>query len=204
MTNRTPIIAGNWKMHNTLAESADLITALTKAGNKNNVEIIVAPSYTSLAKVAELAKGSEIQVAAQDVHWEDKGAFTSAVSPVQAKDAGAALTLIGHSERRSVFGDTDEILNKKVAKKQRRVKGLNFTLLCFLVLFAVFLFNVLLVLCNLALTNMGKAVVLVVLTVVETHTLAVFRHAHRDDLVDEPVAEVANRKCIDNYNCHGN
>lgn len=119
MTNRTPIIAGNWKMHNTLAESAALITALTKAGNKNNVEIIVAPSYTSLAKVAELAKGSEIQVAAQDVHWEDKGAFTSAVSPVQAKDAGATLTLIGHSERRSVFGDTDEILNKKVAAALR-------------------------------------------------------------------------------------
>ena len=119
MTNRTPIIAGNWKMHNTLAESADLITALTKAGNKNHVEIIVAPSYTSLAKVAELAKGSEIQIAAQDVHWEDKGAFTSAVSPLQAKDAGAALTLVGHSERRSVFGDTDEILNKKVAAALR-------------------------------------------------------------------------------------
>ena len=119
MTERTPIIAGNWKMHNTLAESAALITALTKAGNKNHVEIIVAPSYTSLAKVAELANGSEIKVAAQDVHWEDKGAFTSAVSPVQAKDAGATHTLIGHSERRSVFSDTDEILNKKVAAALR-------------------------------------------------------------------------------------
>lgn len=119
MTERTPIIAGNWKMHNTLAESAALITALTKAGNKNHVEIIVAPSYTSLAKVAELANGSEIKVAAQDVHWEDKGAFTSAVSPVQAKDAGATHTLIGHSECRSVFGDTDEILNKKVAAALR-------------------------------------------------------------------------------------
>ena len=119
MTERTPIIAGNWKMHNTLAESAALITALTKAGNKNHVEIIVAPSYTSLAKVAELANGPEIKVAAQDVHWEDKGAFTSAVSPVQAKDAGATHTLIGHSERRSVFGDTDEILNKKVAAALR-------------------------------------------------------------------------------------
>ena len=119
MNKRTPIIAGNWKMHNTLAESAALISALTQAGNKNQVEIIVAPSYTSLAKVAELAKGSEIQVAAQDVHWEDKGAFTSAVSPVQAKDAGATHTLIGHSERRSVFGDTDEILNKKVAAALR-------------------------------------------------------------------------------------
>lgn len=119
MTKRTPIIAGNWKMHNTLAESAALIEALKTAGNKNNAEIIVAPSFTSLAKVAELAKGSHIQVSAQDVHWEDKGAFTSAVSPVQAKDAGATHTILGHSERRSVFGDTDEILNKKVAAALR-------------------------------------------------------------------------------------
>lgn len=116
---RTPIIAGNWKMHNTLAESTALIEALKKAANKNNAEVIVAPSFTSLAKVAELAKGSVLQVAAQDVHWEDKGAFTSAVSPVQAKDAGATHTILGHSERRSVFGDTDEILNKKVAAALR-------------------------------------------------------------------------------------
>ncbi len=119
MTKRTPVIAGNWKMHNTLAESAALVEALEKADNKNNAEVIVAPSFTSLAKVAELAKGSHIQVACQDVHWEDKGAFTSAVSPVQAKDAGATLTILGHSERRSVFGDTDEILNKKLAAALR-------------------------------------------------------------------------------------
>lgn len=119
MTKRTPIIAGNWKMHNTLAESAALIEALKKAENKNHAEIIVAPSYTSLAEVARLAKGSQLEVAAQDVHWEDKGAFTSAVSPVQAKDAGATHTILGHSERRSVFGDTDEILNKKVAAALR-------------------------------------------------------------------------------------
>ncbi len=119
MTKRTPIIAGNWKMHNTLAESAALIEALKKVENKNNAEVIVAPTFTSLAKVAELAKGSHIQVSAQDIHWEDKGAFTSAVSPVQAKDAGATHTILGHSERRSVFGDTDEILNKKVAAALR-------------------------------------------------------------------------------------
>lgn len=119
MTNRTPIIAGNWKMHNTIAEAAALVSALAKAENKNNAEIIVAPSYTALHIVTRLTKDTPIQVAAQDVHWEDKGAFTSAVSPVQAKDAGATLTLIGHSERRSVFGDTDEILNKKVAAAMR-------------------------------------------------------------------------------------
>jgi len=119
MTKRTPIIAGNWKMHNTLAEAQALVGALAKAGNKNHAEIILAPSYTALALAAQTAKGTELQIAAQDVHWEDKGAFTSAVSPVQAKDAGATLTLIGHSERRSVFGDSDEILNKKVAAAMR-------------------------------------------------------------------------------------
>ena len=103
-------------MHNTIAEAAALVSALAKVENKNNAEIIVAPSYTSLHIVTRLTKDTPIQVAAQDIHWEDKGAFTSAVSPVQAKDAGATLTIIGHSERRSVFGDTDEILNKKVYK----------------------------------------------------------------------------------------
>ena len=98
-------------MHNTIAQTTELVNALKGAGNKNNAEIIIAPSYTALAVAAHTAKGSEIKIAAQDVHWEDKGAFTSAVSPVQAKDAGATHTIIGHSERRSVFGDTDEILN---------------------------------------------------------------------------------------------
>lgn len=119
MTSRTPIIAGNWKMHNTIAQAAELVTALAKVENKNNAEIIVAPSYPSLNIATRLLKDTPIQVAAQDVHWEDKGAFTSAVSAGQAKDAGATLTLIGHSERRSVFGDTDEILNKKVAAALR-------------------------------------------------------------------------------------
>jgi len=119
MTKRTPIIAGNWKMHNTITEAAALVTAIAKAGNKNNAEIIVAPSYTALHIATRLTKDTGIQVAAQDIHWEDKGAFTSAVSPVQAKDAGATITLIGHSERRSVFGDTNEILNKKVAAALR-------------------------------------------------------------------------------------
>ncbi len=117
--SRTPIIAGNWKMNNNIAEASALVEALVKAENKNGAEVIIAPSYTALAVSAHLAKNSHIKIAAQDVHWEDKGAFTSAVSPVQAKDAGATHTIIGHSERRSVFGDTDEILNKKVAAALR-------------------------------------------------------------------------------------
>ncbi|WP_428898524.1 triosephosphate isomerase (TIM) [Parelusimicrobium proximum] len=116
MTKRSPFMAGNWKMHNTIAESAALAKAIKEnVKNKNNASVMVAPSFTALAAVAAELKGSNILVAAQDTHWEDKGAFTSAVSPVQIKDAGATHVIIGHSERRSVFGDTNEILNKKMA-----------------------------------------------------------------------------------------
>ncbi|MCL2888321.1 MAG: triose-phosphate isomerase [Elusimicrobia bacterium] len=113
---RKPFIAGNWKMHNTIAESTALAAAIAKSKeNKNQADILVAPSYTSLASVAQTVKGTKILVAAQDVHFEEKGAFTSAVSPSQIKDAGATHVIIGHSERRSLFGDTDGILNKKLA-----------------------------------------------------------------------------------------
>ncbi|ACC97716.1 Glycolysis [Elusimicrobium minutum Pei191] len=116
MTKRIPFISGNWKMHNTIAESKALAKAIADCKeNKNNADIMIAPSYTSLAAVAEAVKGSKVAVAAQDVHFEEKGAFTSAVAPSQIKDAGASHVIIGHSERRSLFGDTDAILNKKVA-----------------------------------------------------------------------------------------
>ncbi|WP_424245159.1 triosephosphate isomerase [Elusimicrobium posterum] len=115
MTKRTPFISGNWKMHNTIAESVALATAIAQSKeNKQNADIMIAPSYTSLAAVCQAVKGSNVKVAAQDLHYEEKGAFTSAVSPSQVKDTGATHVIIGHSERRSIFGDTDEILNKKV------------------------------------------------------------------------------------------
>ncbi|MFA6584283.1 MAG: triose-phosphate isomerase [Elusimicrobiaceae bacterium] len=113
---RKALIAGNWKMYNTVGEALDLLTALKKGVNPDTrAEVMVAPSYTALAVAAEVLKDSGIILAAQDTHWEDKGAFTSAVSPVQIKDAGCSYVIIGHSERRSVFGDTDEIINKKIA-----------------------------------------------------------------------------------------
>lgn len=113
---RKPFIAGNWKMFNTLKESVDLVKAIEK-GIEGGVEaeVMVAPSYTSLAVVATALSGSKIIVSAQDNHWEDSGAFTSAVSAPQIKDSGATHSIIGHSERRSVFGDTDEIINKKIS-----------------------------------------------------------------------------------------
>lgn len=112
---RKPFIAGNWKMHNTVEESVNLIEGLKAAKNKNNADIMVAPSFTSLAAVVKAAQGTGFKVAAQDCFYEDKGAFTSQVSPVQVKGTGATYVILGHSERRSLFGDTNEVLNKKVA-----------------------------------------------------------------------------------------
>lgn len=112
--SRKPFIAGNWKMHNTVAQSKELAQALKKALNKNNADIMIAPSFTSLYAVAEVLKGSNIILAAQDCHFEEKGAFTSQIAPSQVLDTGATYVIIGHSERRSLFGDTNEILNKKV------------------------------------------------------------------------------------------
>ena len=113
--SRKPFIAGNWKMHNTVEESVNLIEGLKAAKNKNNADIMVAPSFTSLNAVVKAAQGTGFKVAAQDCFYEDKGAFTSQVSPVQVKGAGATHVILGHSERRSLFGDTNEVLNKKVA-----------------------------------------------------------------------------------------
>lgn len=113
--SRKPFIAGNWKMHNTVEESVNLIEGLKAAKNKNNADIMVAPSFTSLNAVVKAAEGTGFIVAAQDCFYEDKGAFTSQVSPVQVKGAGATHVILGHSERRSLFGDTNEVLNKKVA-----------------------------------------------------------------------------------------
>jgi triosephosphate isomerase len=112
--SRKPFIAGNWKMHNTIAESVALATALKQAQNKNNADIMIAPVFTSLNAVAKAVEGSGIIVSAQDCFFEEKGAFTSQIAPSQVKDTGATHVILGHSERRSLFGDTNEILNKKL------------------------------------------------------------------------------------------
>jgi len=112
--SRKPFIAGNWKMHNTVAESETLVKALAKAPNKNNADIMIAPSFTSLYPVSQIIKGKGIILAAQDCYFEEKGAFTSQVSPSQVIGAGATCVILGHSERRKLFGDNNEILNKKV------------------------------------------------------------------------------------------
>jgi triosephosphate isomerase len=111
---RTPMIAGNWKLHKNLEESSALVAELIPAvaGNQS-VEIIVAPVYTALCKVAEKIAGSNIKLSAQNCYPEPQGAFTGEVSPALLKDVGCQYVIIGHSERRQLFGETDELVNRK-------------------------------------------------------------------------------------------
>jgi triosephosphate isomerase len=113
---RTPFIAGNWKMFKTVQEAVFFVKELKSAvKDVKGVEIVVAPTFTALHAVAEALRNSNIGVAAQDVYWEKEGAFTGEVSPAMVKEAGAEYVIIGHSERRRLFGETDVMVNRKVA-----------------------------------------------------------------------------------------
>lgn len=112
---RKPIIAGNWKMHNTMAAGKQLVEALAPlVKDAADVEVIVCPAFTALAAVKEAARGTNIKVGAQNVHWEAKGAFTGEISAEMLQEIGADYVIIGHSERRQYFGETDETVNKRV------------------------------------------------------------------------------------------
>lgn len=112
---RKPVIAGNWKLYKTNIEAADLITKLIPEVNKNrDVEIVVAPVFTALTSVKQAIADSNIMLAGQDCFWEEEGAFTGEVSPSLLLDAGCSHVIIGHSERRQYFGETDETVNKKI------------------------------------------------------------------------------------------
>ena len=112
---RKPIIAGNWKMYKTIPEARELVTGIKeKLKATGQVEVVVCPPFTALAPVAEVLKGSGIGLGAQDLFWEEEGAYTGEVSPVMLRDLGCQYVIIGHSERRQYFGETDETVNKKV------------------------------------------------------------------------------------------
>ncbi len=111
---RKPMIAGNWKLHKTLEESSNLVSELILGvADNSNVEIVVAPVYTSLGKVAETIAGSNIKLAAQNCYPEPQGAFTGEVSPLLLKDVGCQYVIIGHSERRQLFGESNKLINSK-------------------------------------------------------------------------------------------
>jgi triosephosphate isomerase len=112
---RPPYIAGNWKMFKTVAEASAFVTDLRAAvKGASGVQIVVGPPFTAIHAAAQAARGSNIEVAAQDLYWEKQGAFTGEISAGMIKEAGAEYVIIGHSERRTLFGETDVNVNRKV------------------------------------------------------------------------------------------
>jgi triosephosphate isomerase (TIM) len=113
-TRARPFFCGNWKLFGTLAESVALATGVRDGvASVKGADVAVAPGFVALATVAERLRGSSVGVASQDCHWETKGAFTGEVAAAQLLDAGARYTIVGHSERRQLFGETDESVAKK-------------------------------------------------------------------------------------------
>jgi triosephosphate isomerase len=112
---RTPLIAGNWKMHCTRAEAQSLVAALIPLIlDAPGREIVVAPPFTALEAVGRAITGTPIRLAAQNLHWEPKGAFTGEVSAAMLRDVGCAAVIIGHSERRQYFAETDDGVSRKI------------------------------------------------------------------------------------------
>jgi triosephosphate isomerase len=112
---RRPFIAGNWKMHKTAAEASALATEVAAScRGLDDIDIAIAPPFTALGAVKKALEGTSIALGAQNMHWEDKGAFTGEVSPPMLRDAGCRYVILGHSERRQYFGETDENVNRKV------------------------------------------------------------------------------------------
>ena len=112
---RRPIIASNWKLHNTGSQGVALVQELAKLTvGADNVDIVVCPTFTALAPVATALNGTNIHLGAQNMHWEKKGAFTGEITAEMLKDVCCEYVIIGHSERRQYFAETDETVNKKV------------------------------------------------------------------------------------------
>ncbi|RMD59452.1 MAG: triose-phosphate isomerase, partial [Nitrospirae bacterium] len=120
-------IAANWKMHKTIGETEEYIKSfLPMVKDVEDVEILLAPTYTSLMAASALLKDSNVKLGAQNMHWEDKGAYTGEISPIMLLDVGCSHVIIGHSERRQYFGETDETVNKRIAAAKKHGLGVIF------------------------------------------------------------------------------
>jgi triosephosphate isomerase len=116
MEHRRSLIAGNWKMYKTSAEAVETANRLTQlVGDRTDIDIMIAPAFTALEPVARAIDGSRVELGAQNLFWEKEGAFTGEVSAAMLKAAGCRYVIIGHSERRRYFGETDETVKKKIA-----------------------------------------------------------------------------------------
>jgi triosephosphate isomerase (TIM) len=112
---RRPLIVANWKMHMKLGEASTLAAGVVEGCRAlDDVDVVLAPPFTALATVASAITGSPVRLGAQDLHWEEKGAFTGEISPIMLRDAGCTYAIIAHSERRQFFGETDRTANRKV------------------------------------------------------------------------------------------
>ena len=112
---RTPLVVANWKLNKTVGEAVGFASALRNmVSDAAGVEVVVAPAFTALSSVGSALDRSNIRLSAQDVFWEDNGAFTGEISPAMLKDVGCEYVIIGHSERRQCFGETNESVNRKV------------------------------------------------------------------------------------------
>lgn len=110
-----PLVVANWKMNGTIEESLKLVTELrNKIEDYTVVEVAVAPPFTALYSVQVVLQETPFKIAAQNMHWESEGAYTGEISPVFLKDVGCTYVIIGHSERRRYFGETDETVNRKI------------------------------------------------------------------------------------------
>lgn len=115
MSKRKALLAGNWKMHTTAVDGCQLAVDVASACRDfTDREVLLAPPFTILSEVSRILKGSRIIIGSQNVCWEEKGAFTGEISPVMVKDAGGSAAIVGHSERRQIFGETDELINKRL------------------------------------------------------------------------------------------
>jgi triosephosphate isomerase len=115
----TPVFAANWKMHKTMSELEEFAQGLQKETFPTSAEVIIAGSPHLLSTMVELFADTPVKVAAQNMYFEESGAFTGEISPTQLKDVGVTHVIIGHSERRNIFGETDELLNKKLQAAEK-------------------------------------------------------------------------------------
>ena len=113
---RKPIIAGNWKMHKTIAEAVEFVNEIKGKLNDEVVDAVICAPFTLLKDLKDATKGTNIKIGAQNMHFEEKGAFTGEISPLMLKELNIDYVVIGHSERREYFNETDETCNKKVLK----------------------------------------------------------------------------------------